>query len=188
MAPTDTTLTDTTPTDTTPTEHRGPAHDAAHVRDGLADELPHLRRYAMALARDAQEADDLVQDTVLRAIERAHQFRPGTHLRRWLFTILRNGSIDRVRKVQRRGPEIPVSPTGETEPGMPVLSRPAAQEDHLELGDVVRGIGDLEPSQRQVLALSVVDGLGHAEIARRMDIAEGTVKSRLSRARARLAA
>lgn len=154
-----------------------------HVRDSLPKELPHLRRYALSLARDRAAADDLVQDTVLRAMERSHQFQPDTHLRRWLFTILRNASIDRARKVQRRGPEHELGDVSEA-----ATARPATQEAQLALSEVMSRIGELDASHRRILRLSVFEGLDHATIAARMEIAVGTVKSRLSRARAKLAA
>ncbi len=153
------------------------------VRAEIADELPHLRRYALSLARDAALAEDLVQDTALRAIERADGYAPDTHLRRWLFTILRNASIDRGRKAARRGPQLELDEAGEG-----ALARPPAQEDSLALDEVRRRIEWLAPGERRIIRMSVVEGLAHAEIAERTGVAVGTVKSRLSRVRAKLAA
>ncbi len=151
------------------------------IADALEDELPHLRRFARSLTRDPDWAEDLVGECLLKALERNDRFEPGTHLRRWLFTIMRNLAIDAHRKGQRRGVHLSVDDMQDS------LSRPPSQEDHMRLREVEVMIGDLEVNQREVLALSVVSSLDHAGIADRLGVAVGTVKSRLSRARARLA-
>ncbi|HZD26257.1 MAG TPA: sigma-70 family RNA polymerase sigma factor, partial [Alphaproteobacteria bacterium] len=78
--------------------------------DTLNAEIPHLRRYASALSGDRDQADDLVQDCLVRAISRLDRYEPGTNLRSWLFTIMKNGHIDHIRKQQRRGHEVEVQP------------------------------------------------------------------------------
>lgn len=150
--------------------------------DALEAELPHLRRYALSLTRDADAADDLVQDCMLRALDHADRFEAGTHLRRWLFTILRNLHIDRGRRVQRRGVHVELTEGG------PSDSRPANQESRIELMDVAGRMRDLRADERRALHLSVFRGLPHEAIAERTGVAVGTVKSRLSRARRALAA
>ena len=152
------------------------------MSDQLEAELPHLRRYALSLTRDADRADDLVQDCVVRALSNASKYKHGTHLRRWLFTILRNINIDHHRQNSRRGPHIPVEDNEVTVP------QPPAQEDHLALKDVSRRIDELRPCDRKILYLSVFSDMRQDDIARRMKVAVGTVKSRLSRARQQLAA
>ena len=152
------------------------------VTAGLEAELPHLRRYAVCLTRNPDMADDLVQECVLKAIEKREQFQFGTHLRRWLFTILRNLVIDRHREGQRRGPHLPISDMDRE------IRQPASQEDHIALREVEARLAALKPSDRQIIYLSVLSGLDHAEIAQHMNVAVGTVKSRLSRTRAKLAA
>lgn len=146
-------------------------------RRNITREIPHLRRYAGALTRDRAEMEDLVQDCLERALMRGHQFRPGTDLRRWLFTILRNLHIDRRRSQARRGPHLPLEDWSGATGGA------AGQYHALRLGEVTRRLHRLRACDRRIILLSVVDGLDHAAIARRMGVATGTIKSRLSRAR-----
>jgi RNA polymerase sigma-70 factor (ECF subfamily) len=155
-----------------------PVHDDM---SRLEEERPHLRRYALSLARDVDDAEDLVQDCLVRALDKADRFEEGTHLRRWLFTILRNLHIDRRRRRARRGVDVPLNDWE------PAASRPPAQEDHIELNDVLARFESLRECDQEVLRLSVFEGLPHDAIAERMDVAVGTVKSRLSRARDALA-
>lgn len=150
--------------------------------DQLEAELPHLRRYALSLTRDSEKADDLVQDCIVRALSRTQQYRDGTHLRRWLFTILRNINIDGHRRIARRGIHVPVEDHAND------VKQPPSQEDHMELRQVDEKIGELRPCDRKILYLSVFTDLAQDQIAKRMEIPVGTVKSRLSRARQQLAA
>lgn len=147
----------------------------------LTGALPDLRNFAMSLARNPVEADDLVQDCILRAIRRRHQFEPGTHLRRWLFTIIRNIHYDTCRKRKRRGTHVDISDA------QPQISRPPSQDHWMHVLDVARGIEELRPCDRDVLLLSAFSRLSQKEIADRLNVAQGTVRSRLSRARATLA-
>lgn len=148
----------------------------------LKAELPHLRRYAISLTRDGDKADDLVQDCVVRALSRSEQYQDGTHLRRWLFTIVRNINLDGQRRNTRRGVHVPVEDHAND------MKQPATQEDHMELRQVEERIDELRPCDRKILYLCVFSDLAQDQIARRMDIPVGTVKSRLSRARQQLAA
>lgn len=148
----------------------------------IQEEIPHLRRYAGALTRNRADMEDLVQDCLERALARQQQFRPGTDLRRWLFTILRNLHIDGRRKAARRGHHLPIEDwNGET-------ATPESQYFHYRLGEVEARMRQLRPCDRRVVLLSVLSGLSHDGIAQRMNVATGTVKSRLSRARRALAA
>lgn len=152
----------------------------------IEDEIPHLRRYAGALTRNRADMEDLVQDCLERALSRQGQFRPngdpGNDLRRWLFTILRNRHIDQRRKAARQGHHVTIEDWhGET-------AQPPAQEHVIRLGEIAERMRALRPCDRQIVLLSVFSGLDHDGIARRMRIATGTVKSRLSRARRQLAA
>jgi len=151
------------------------------IRNHIHEELPHLRRYAHSMTRNTDDAEDLVQDCIVRAISKEDQFEPGTHPRRWLFTILRNMNIDRHRRSARRGVHVSVADWHEE------THQPPAQEDRMALVDLKDRIDELRPCDRKVLYLSVFAGLRHEQIADRMDIAVGTVKSRLSRTRAALA-
>lgn len=163
-----------------PDASQQPAETVHDNMTHLEEERPHLRRYALSLARDADDAEDLVQDCLVRALDKADSFEEGTHLRRWLFTILRNLHIDRRRRQSRRGIDLPLNDWE------PALSRPASQEDRIELNDVLSRFETLRECDREILRLSVFEGLPHDAIAERMNVAVGTVKSRLSRARATL--
>jgi RNA polymerase sigma-70 factor (ECF subfamily) len=154
-------------------------HDFSQQVEG---EIPHLQRYAYALTGDAAHAQDLVQDCLERALVHSGKFTAGTNLRAWLFTILRNLNIDHQRRRVRRGVHLPLEDwEGE-------FRQPPRQEDHLALRELERRLADLKGSDRDILWMSVFDGRSHAEIADRMGVAVGTVKSRLSRARQSLAA
>ncbi|SDD46501.1 RNA polymerase sigma factor [Ruegeria marina] len=147
----------------------------------LLPELPHLRNYALSLTQDSSEASDLVQDCILKALENRHRFRRGTYMRRWLFRILRNRFLDGWRKKHRRGTHIPIEdchPSG--------LSQPGSQEHWMEIRDCERKLSQARPADRMLLLLSVFSALSHKEIANSLGVAEGTVRSRLSRTRAEL--
>jgi RNA polymerase sigma-70 factor (ECF subfamily) len=148
--------------------------------DELTAHLPDLRNYALSLTRDRAAAEDLVQDCVVRALRRRNQFRPGTHLGRWLFTILRNLHIDGCRQRTRRGPHVDIADT------KPAPSRPPSQEQWVQILDIAREMHRLRPCDRDVLILTAFSRLSQKQIARRLEVAEGTVRSRLSRARASL--
>jgi RNA polymerase sigma factor (sigma-70 family) len=141
-------------------------------------QIPALRRYAYALLRDHDAADDLVQDCLERALSRWYLRRSEGDLRAWLFTILRNLCINAYRARERRG-------TG-TE--FHEMSSPAApeQEAGLEARDVLAAIDQLPEEQKSLLLLIGVEDLSYEEAATMLAIPVGTVMSRLSRARQRL--
>jgi RNA polymerase sigma-70 factor (ECF subfamily) len=141
----------------------------------VAAEVPRLRRFARVLMRPADAADDLVQETVLRAISARHQFEAGTNLRAWLFVILRNARNAELRR--QRG----VTATEEIQQGVS-----GGQEERQQMRDVAAAFLRLPPQQREVLWLVVVEGVDYAEAARLLGIPLGTVRSRLSRARTAL--
>ncbi|MEO8526728.1 MAG: RNA polymerase sigma factor [Caldimonas sp.] len=141
--------------------------------------IPSLRRYARGLTADRDRADDLVQDTLERAWRSFSMWRQRGEVRAWLFGILHNRFVDRLRAQGAR----PESSAGDDLPESPVR---AAQDDHLELRDLERALQRLAPEQREVLLLVGVEDLGYAEVARVVGVPIGTVMSRLSRARARL--
>jgi RNA polymerase sigma-70 factor, ECF subfamily len=140
-------------------------------------EIPYLRRYARALTGGADAADDLVQDSLERAIARFGQFRAGTNLRAWLFTILHNMRCDQHRRVVRRPLEIPIEDTPHH-----ACTR-ASQADALHLSDFRRAFGRLSEAHREVLALVGLEGLDYQQAARILGVEVGTVKSRVFRAR-----
>lgn len=139
-------------------------------------EIPRLRRFARAMVRDAALADDLVQECLERALSRLHLWRPGTNLRAWLFTILRNLHINGIRRRQ-----ILVDIDGEIPGGLGAAA--GAQIVHLELRDLRRALAMLPTEQREVVLLIGLEGISYGEAAEILDISIGTVKSRLSRGR-----
>ena len=136
--------------------------------------IPSLRRYARSLLRDQSAADDLVQDCLERVISRWHQRRIDGDARTWVFTILHNLAMNRLKQKARRG----VHAAFATAP---------AQEDRLHHRAVVDALSQLPEDQRSVLLLVSVEELSYVETASVLDIPIGTVMSRLSRARHRLA-
>jgi RNA polymerase sigma-70 factor (ECF subfamily) len=143
--------------------------------------IPRLRRYARSLLRDSVAADDLVQDCLERAITRWHQRRYDGDARTWLFTILHNLAMNRLRLNARRGPHLPV------EDASPIaLARPADQESGLHCRDVLNALDRLPDDLRAVLLLVTIEELSYADAATAIGVPIGTVMSRLSRARARL--
>lgn len=149
------------------------------VRTAVVDQLPHLRRYAYFLTGDTAAGDDLVQDCVARAIDRADQFKPGTNFRAWLFTILRSVFLNHQRSLKNQ----PVS-TEERSPPPSLVN--GNQETHVELRQVEAALGQLTNEHRDVLLLVVVEGFSYEETARIVEVPVGTVRSRLARARAEL--
>jgi RNA polymerase sigma-70 factor (ECF subfamily) len=150
----------------------------------LEVEIPRLRRYARALVRDADMADDLVQDCLMRAISRWHLRRDNGALRAWLFTILYNLFVSERRALARRGgPSVPIEDWDRIAPAMDGRS---AAEDHLALRDLMAGLEGLPDEQRALVLLVGVEDLSYEEAARVTGVPLGTVMSRLSRARERL--
>jgi RNA polymerase sigma factor (sigma-70 family) len=143
--------------------------------------IPSLRRYARTFVRDPGAADDLVQDTLERAISRWHQRRSDAAARTWLFTILHNLAVNHLRRAARRGRELPLDDAGESD-----VAVPSTQEDALRHEDILAAVAQLPDEQRGILLLVSIEGVSYAEAAQILDIPVGTVMSRLSRARARL--
>lgn len=141
-------------------------------RQGVEASVPALRRYARALTRDAEVADDLVQDTLVRALRSEHLFHGG-ELRSWLYTILTNLNRNRLRAIARR-------------PVMTAIDDyDAADLPGPEGGgrDIERALATLVDDQRSVLLLVVLEGLSYREVAEVQGVPIGTVMSRLARAR-----
>jgi RNA polymerase sigma-70 factor, ECF subfamily len=138
-------------------------------------EIPRLRRYARALLRDRDCADDLVQDTLVRGLDEVHLYHSGTNLRAWLFTIMHNQHVNSVRRSVKRREAIIVE---KVQP-----ASPAPQISNLELRDVENAIARLSAEQRATLLLVGLEGMKYEEVAEICDAPIGTVRSRLSRAR-----
>ena len=141
----------------------------------FAAEIPRLRRYARALLRNPDRADDLVQDTLLRGLEKFHLYQPGSNLRAWLFTVMHNLHVNSHRSAARRGQTIHVEKVQ--------LSIPPTQLSRLELRDLERAIDSLPEDQRMTLLLIGLEGMRYEDVAQICDVPIGTVRSRVSRAR-----
>lgn len=155
------------------------AHSAA-FREALIREMPGLRAFAVSLAGSFHQADDLLQDTLLKAWSSADSFTPGTNMRAWLFTILRNTYYSLYR---RRGRE--VQDTDGVYSGR--VATPPNQDGALDLADFQAALSKLPPEHRDVLLMVGASGFSYEEAAQICGVAVGTIKSRLNRARARLA-
>ncbi|SFV14780.1 RNA polymerase sigma-70 factor, ECF subfamily [Methylobacterium sp. 174MFSha1.1] len=153
---------------------------AEAFRRDLVGEVPRLRRRAVTLCNDRTRADDLVQETLLKAWAAQDRFVPGTHLSAWLYTILRNSFYS---EHQKRAREVG-DPDGLFAASL--VSLPA-QQGTLDLHDLQAALDRLVPDQREALLLSAVHDLSYEDIATAMECRVGTVKSRINRARARLA-
>src|SRR5688572_25107243 len=145
----------------------------------IEEHIPRLRRYARALTGNTASADDLVQDTLERALNRFSMWRPGSDLRAWLFSIMHNVHINQVKsRIARReqaldddAPEIPVS----------------AHHNHiLEVRDLAQALKELPDEQREILLLVGLEQLSYEEVAKVLNVPVGTVMSRLSRGREKL--
>ena len=147
--------------------------------DEMESCVPALRRYARALTRNIDHADDLVQDCLERAIARRGLFRPKGPLRPWLYTILTNLHRNARRSERRRGEALDIDT-------IPDLGAPAPQPGHLALAELDRAIGTLPLEQKEALLLVALEGLAYAEAAAILGIPAGTLMSRLARARATL--
>lgn len=143
--------------------------------------IPPLRRYARALLRDRTAADDLVQDCLERAVGHWHQRRSDGDPRTWIFTILHNLAMTRLRRTASRPRLVAIDETDES-----AFARPAPQEEGLRYRELTAALARLPEEQRSVLLLVTVEDLSYAETAKVLDIPIGTVMSRLSRARERL--
>ena len=148
-------------------------------RDELPEHLPALRAFAISLTRDATQADDLVQDTIVKAWSNFDKFTPGSNLLAWLFTILRNTFFSAKRKTKREVPD----PDGIHTAG---LYEKPAHDGRLAFSDFQTAFDKLTPEQREVLILVGASGFSYEEAAEMTGVAVGTVKSRANRARQKL--
>ncbi|CAH2603552.1 Sigma-70 family RNA polymerase sigma factor [Rhodovastum atsumiense] len=143
--------------------------------------IPALRRYARALLRNSQDADDLVHDVLVRALDHMHGLRADVPIRPWLFTIMHNLHVSWLRRARVRGNIVPAEQADDVQPG----SQPT-QETDLHCKETMRAFERLPLEQRQVLYLVSVEDLSYAETATVLGIPIGTVMSRLSRGREQL--
>jgi RNA polymerase sigma-70 factor (ECF subfamily) len=155
------------------------------IRDELMEHVPRLRRYARALINNRDLADDLVQDTLERALGRTALFQAGTDLRAWLFTIMHNVFANQARKASVRAVHVSVDDDSVAESEFAV---PAEQSRSLEMRDLDYALQRLPTEQREVVLLVGLEEMSYADVALALDIPIGTVMSRLSRGRERLRA
>ncbi|MGH8129606.1 MAG: sigma-70 family RNA polymerase sigma factor [Steroidobacteraceae bacterium] len=140
-----------------------------------------LRRYAYVLCRNHVDADDLVQESLLKAIAAAHTYRSGKDLRAWLFSILHNTFVSHKRQYARRARAARFLDATLRESGVPPV-----QEKHVEVHNTLNMLSRLSPERQSVLVLIAVEGLSYAEAAEALDIPIGTLMSRLARGREEL--
>jgi len=153
--------------------------DASNFRASLLEAIPSLRAFAVSLTKNSDRADDLVQETLVKAWDKQSSFQPGTNLRAWLFTILRNEFYSQMRK---RGREVQDSDGAITAR----LSIHPSQDGSLDLDDFRKALELLPEDQREAIVLIGASGFSYEEAAEICGCAVGTIKSRVSRARSRL--
>ena len=144
--------------------------------------LPEVRAFARALARDAMLADDLEQETFVRALRHADQFEPGTNLKAWLITILRNSYLNELRSQSR----LRWIDGAASEEMLAAIAVDGDQDSRIRMSEFLEAFEELPAAQRQALALVGANGYSHKQAARMAHCATGTMKSRVSRARLEL--
>ncbi len=153
----------------------------SHYSEQVVRYIPQLRCYARALmGSDVLAADDLVQDCLERALSRIHLWRKGSDLRAWLFTIMHNLYANHIRKISNAPKFV------ELEPEQNMAADKAKAEQDLEIRDIQQAINMLSPEQREVLLLVTLEGMQYQEVATILGVPEGTIMSKLSRARSKL--
>ena len=146
------------------------------VTDDMVALVPQLHTFARSLCRDGVRADDLVQEALMRAINNIQRFKPGTNLKAWLFTIVRNEHYSQLRRGKFEAHGMDIEP-------LPEPSVPPDHDGKLELRDLNRALASLSPGQRTALILVSVSGFSYEEAAEICGCAVGTIKSRVARAR-----
>jgi len=143
----------------------------------IKEQIPRLRRYARALTSNRERADDLVQDTLERALAKEHLWQPGTDLRAWLFTIMHNQYVNTVRRGVRDAGAVDIETVSAT---LIATTDPTASR---QLRELERALSRLPSGQRQVILLVGLEGMSYEDAAAILRIPIGTVRSRLSRGR-----
>lgn len=143
----------------------------------LEEQIPRLRRYARALTKNIERADDLVQDTLVRALVKQHLWQAGTNLRAWLFTLMHNQNVNNVRHSIREGQTIDV------EAMTNVLTAATDPAGSRQLCELDRALSQLAVEQRQAILLVGLEDFSYEETAAILSVPVGTVRSRLSRGR-----
>lgn len=149
----------------------------------IVNEIPRLRRYARFLLRNPQAADDLVQDTLVRAVAAVDSWQPDSNMRAWLFTIMKNVMRNDFRRAKNADIHV-----GEEIDNHPATAVDGNQESRVALSDLQRALDCLPAEFKQVVLLCAVEGFQYEEVAAILNVPVGTVRSRLSRGRAALRA
>jgi RNA polymerase sigma-70 factor (ECF subfamily) len=157
---------------------------AEDIRGQIVLLLPKLRRFAAALTGSIADGDDLVQDTIERALKNLHQWEPGTRLDSWMYRIAKNRFID-TRRSRKRSGVLDIEPPDDA----PAVVRDGARaaDANLMLEDAFAMLQTLPAEQREALALVAVEGFSYREAADILQIPIGTITSRIARARQALA-
>ena len=150
-------------------------------KDQLAAVIPHLRAFGRSLSGSRDLADDLVQETLLKAWAARKRFQAGTNMRAWTFIILRNLFLSQMRRARFKGEWDDIT-------AAKILAAPASQDRHIELGDMQRALMHLPQPQREALILVGAGGFAYEEAADICGCAVGTIKSRVARGRVALEA
>jgi len=150
------------------------------LKEQMLSAVPHLRAFAISLSGSVDRADDLVQSALLKGLSNLDKFQPGTSMQAWLFTILRNDFLTQIRR-KKREVEDPEGSWAEKVAVMP------DQTSRLDLADMLKALGKLPVDQREALLLVSAEGLSYEDAARICGTNIGTIKSRINRARTRLA-
>jgi RNA polymerase sigma factor (sigma-70 family) len=150
-------------------------------KDQLAAVIPHLRAFGRSLSGSRDLADDLVQETLLKAWAARKRFQAGTNMRAWTFIILRNLFLSQMRRARFKGEWDDIT-------AAKILAAPASQDRHIELGDMQRALMHLPQPQREALILVGAGGFAYEEAAEICGCAVGTIKSRVARGRVALEA
>ncbi|MFP4098936.1 MAG: RNA polymerase sigma factor [Alphaproteobacteria bacterium] len=153
-------------------------HERREINWMIAREIPALRRYAQTLMRGNGDKDDLVQDTLERAIKKSHTWRREGSIRSWLYRVQYTVFLNRYRK-QANLKEVAADDMSES----PAMAVNASQDTKLECQRMLKALENLKPRHSEVLLLVAVEGFSYDQAAQIMDIPVGTVRSRLARAR-----
>jgi len=143
----------------------------------IEEYIPQLRRYAMALSHNPVAADDLVQESVTRALTKSRLFKEGTNLRAWLFTIMHNVHISNARRYKHIG--APIDP----DIAAATLSTQPSQEEPLFLKALEKAMQIIPDTQRIAVVMAGIEGMSYEEISEQLNVPVGTIKSRVSRGR-----
>ena len=149
----------------------------------LTEILPSLQRFAMSLTRNEDRANDLVQDSIERALLKADLYTPGTNLRSWMFTLCKRVFLNQIRREKSRGHNVELSDVPQAK-----VSEEASQEKTIEWRETSACFERLPAADKSVLSLVAVNGMKYEEAAEELDVPVGTIRSRLFRARERLKA